>query len=178
MNIPTLIIGGIEIPLYALTDEFSQTYDEIAGISAGRMGDGSLSIQRAWPSVARNYLLSTTLSGGGGLPAPLDGLNRGAVVEVECAQHRAIASTGNVITLPAGRRSGGIYTPVGFALVDGLLVGTPLALVGNVATLTVVSGAQHYQVRYWPKFTGQITHKASAEPWQARRSWTVTIEEA
>jgi len=173
---PTLIIGGIQIPTYALSEEFSQTYEEIAGISSARMGDGSLVIQRAWPSAAANYKLSTTISGGGSLPAPLDGLNRGTSVEVECAEPRRIASTSNVITLPAGRRSG-TYAPTGYALVDGLLVETPLALVGHVATLTVVAGAQHYQVRYWPKFSGRITHQSSGEPWQARRRWSVTIEE-
>lgn len=177
MTMATLLIGGIQVPTYALTDEFSQSYDEVAGISSARMGDGSLVIQRAWPSASANYKLSTTISGGGSLPAPMDGLNRGATVEVECAEPRRIAATGNVITLPAGRRSGGLYTPTGYALVDGLLVETPLALVGDVATLTVVAGAQHYQVRYWPKFTGRITHQSSGEPWQARRRWTVTIEE-
>lgn len=177
MTMATLIIGGIQVPTYALTDEFSQDYEEVAGISSARMGDGSLVVQRAWPTVSANYKLSTTISGGGSLPAPLDGLNRGAAVEVECAEPRRIASTSGIITVPAGRRSGD-YAPRGFALVDGLLVETPLALVGNVATLTVVAGAQHYQVLYWPKFTGRITHQSSGEPWQARRSWSVTIEEA
>jgi hypothetical protein len=177
MSYPTLLIGSIQIPLHALIGGFSQTYEEIAGISSARMGDGSLTIQRAWPTVGKNYKLSTTISGAGSLPAPLDGLNRGAAVEVECATHRAIGSASNIITLPTGRRSGGIYDPVGYALVNGLLVPTPLVIVSHVATLTTVSGAQHYQVRYWPKFSGRITHQSSGEPWQARRSWSITIEE-
>lgn len=173
---PTLIIGGIQVPAYALTDSFSQAYEEIAGISSARMGDGSMVVQRAWPTVSANYKLKTTIGGGGSLPAPLDGLNRGSTVEVECAEPRRIASTSNVITIPAGRRTG-TYAPKGYALVDGLLVETSLALVGNVATLTAVAGAQHYQVLYWPKFTGVLTHQSSGEPWQARRTWSVTIEE-
>lgn len=176
MSFTSLIIGGFEVPRDSLRDGFSQTYEEIAGISSARMGDGSLVIQRAWPAVGANYKLSTTISGRGRAPAPLDGLNRGATVEVECAEHRRIAGAMNVITLPAGRRTGD-YAPRGYALVDGLLVETPLALVGDVATLTAVAGAQHYQVLYWPKFTGSITHQSSGEPWQARRSWSVTIEE-
>lgn len=178
MSYPTLILGGIEIPLYALTDEFSQSYEEIAGISSARMGDGSLLVQRAWPSLQANYKLATTISGGGSLPAPLDGLDRGAIIEIACAQHRAIAGTGNVIALPPGRRSGGQYQPRGFALLGGLLVETPIHVVDDVATLTVVADARHYQVRYWPRFSGRITHQSSGEPWQARRSWSVTIEEA
>lgn len=174
---PNLIIGGIEIPLRALIGGFTQSYEEIAGISARRMMSGALLIQRSWPDPG-NYKLRTTLSGGGILPAPLDHLDRGDTVEIECAEHRRIADTSNLITLPAGRRSGGIYTPVGYALKGGELVATPLSIAANLATLATVSGAQHYQVRYWPKFTGQITHQSSGEPWQARRSWTVVIEEA
>lgn len=178
MSYPTLIIGGIEIPLRALTEGFAQTYEELAGLSARRTLGGSLLIQRAWP-LTRNYLLRTTISGGGILPAPLDHLDRGGTYEVECAEHRRIAGDGayNVITLPAGRRSGGIYTPRGYALVGGELVETTIAIVGHVATLGLVTGAQHYQVRYWPKFTGNLTHKSDGEPWRATRRWTITIEE-
>lgn len=157
-------------------DEFSQSYEELSGISSARMGAGGLVIQRAWPTVDINYKLSTTISGAGGLPAPLDGLNRGALVDVECAEHRRIASISNVITLPGGRR-GGSYAPTGSALVLGELVDTDLVLLDNVATLTIVPGAQHYQVRYWPKFMGRITHQSSGLSWKSRRTWTVTIEE-
>ncbi len=173
---PNLVIGGIELPLRALTGGFSQEYEELAGISDLRMGDGSLLIQRAWP-VFGNYKLRTTISGGGRLPAPLDGLDRAAAQEIECAEHRAIASPLHILAVPAGRRGGGIYAPVGYALVGGELVATPLALVDNVATLIEVTGAQHYQVRYWPKFTGRITHRSSGQPWQATRTWTLTVEE-
>lgn len=176
MSAQNLIIGGIEIPLYALTDSFSQDYEELAAIAGLRLANGGLVIQRAWPA-SGNYKLSTTISAGGSLPAPLDGLDRGAAHEISCAQPRAIAAVSNVITLPAGRRADTGYVPVGFASVAGELVATPLALVGNVATLSTVSGAQHYQVRYWPKFTGMITHKSSGQPWQAARSWTLTVEE-
>lgn len=174
---PNLIIGGIEIPLRALIGGFSQDYEEIAAISARRMANGALHLQRAWPA-SGNYKLRSIIQGGGILPAPLDTLDRGGVHEISCAEARRIGATSNVITLPAGRRSDTGYTPKGYALVSGELVATPItSLVANVATLTVVSGAQHYQVRYWPKFTGAITHKSSGEPWQARRTWSVTIEE-
>lgn len=175
--IRNLIIGGIEIPLYALTDAFTQDYEELDGVNGMRMSDASMVIQCAWPASV-NYKLITTISGAGSLPAPLDGLMRRVAHEISCAQHRAISAVGNnIITLPAGRRADTGYVPVGFASVAGELVATPLALVGNVATLTVVAGAQHYQVRYWPKFTGMITHKSSGQPWQAARSWTLTVEE-
>jgi hypothetical protein len=176
MSAQNLIVGGIEIPLYALTDAFSQDYEELAAIAGVRMADGSLVIQRAWPT-SGNYKLRTMISGGGSLPAPLDGLDRGTAYEISCAQHRAIAAVGNVITLPAGRRADTGYVPVGFASVAGELVSTAVSLVGNVATLTTVGSAQHYQVRYWPKFTGMITHKSSGDLWQAARSWTLTAEE-
>jgi hypothetical protein len=180
MSLTTLIIGGIEIPVYALTDDFRQDYEEIAGISSARMGDGSLLIQRAWPTAAANYKLRTTISGGGSLPAPLDSLNRGASVEISCAEPRRITGatpTATTITLPAGRRSDSGYAPTAWALVGGLLVSTPVSIATNTATVTAVSGAQHYHVRYWPKFSGLITHKTGGEPWQARRGWSVTLEE-
>jgi hypothetical protein len=171
-----IIIGGIEIPRYANSEGFSQTYDELAGISARRTLGGTLLPQRSWP-LTRNFLWSTTISGVGSLPAGIDQLDRGVAYEVECAEVRHISGGTHVITLPAGRRSGGIYAPRGFALVSGLLVETSIAIVGDVATLGVVSGAQHYRVSYWPKFTGVLTHKSDGEPWRATRRWTITIEE-
>lgn len=178
MSYPNLIIGGIEIPLRSLTGGFSQSYDEIAAISSRRLADGTLFTQRAWPTADKNYKLRTTISGGGILPAPLDALNRAVAHEIQCAEQRRIAAVGNVITLPAGRRAGGIYDPLGFAQVAGELVATPItSLVANMATLTVVPGAQHYQVRYYPTITAVITHRSDGEPWQARRTWVVVAEE-
>jgi hypothetical protein len=175
MSWQSLIVGGIEIPRHALSDEFSQDYEELAGIAGLRLSDGGLVIQRAWP--ATGYKLRTTISGGGSLPAPLDSLDRGAAHEISCAEPRRIAAAGNVITLPAGRRTDSGHTPDGYALVDGLLVPTALSLVGHVATLTVVSGAQHYHARYWPKFSGLLVHKSGGSPWQAARRWSITLEE-
>lgn len=172
----TLIIGGLEIQRAALEENFSQDYEELAGIGGIRMADGSLIIQRAWPA-AGNYKLRTTLSGNGRTPAALDGLDRASAHEISCAEPRRIGGASNIITLPAGRRSDTGYTPTGYALIGGNLVDTPLSLVGNIATLTTVSGAQHYQVRYWPKFTGMITHRSNGQPWQASRGWTITVEE-
>lgn len=182
MSFENLIIGGIAIPAHALSDGFSQDYDEIAGIGDLTMGDGSIVTQRAWPDAGRNYLLLTTLSGAGSLPLPLDGLNRASHYEIECAQHRHVAGVTNVLTLPAGRRSGGIYAPQGYAvvLVGGAYELVPVAftnITGNAYTLATVTGAQHYEVRYWPKFTGRIIHKSTSEPWRARRGWTLTMRE-
>lgn len=175
---PTLIIGGIEIPIRMMQDGFSQEYEEIAAIDSDRMMDGSLLVQWTWPSSARNYLLRTTISGAGRWPVPLDGLHRGAKVEIECAEHRRIGAAGRVITLPAGRRAGGIYDPLGYALVGETIVATPIeSVVAHVATLTAVSGAQHYHVRYFPKFTGVLTHKSGGETLQVRRRWTLVVEE-
>jgi hypothetical protein len=176
MSTRNLIVGGIEIPVYALIDAFAQDYEEIAAIAGLRMSDGSLIIQRAWPA-SGNYKLRTTISGGGSLPAPLDGLDRGSAHEISCAESRAIGSASNIITLPTGRRSDTGHTPQGYALVSGELVSTPLTIGGNVATLTTVAGAQHYQVRYWPKFSGMITHRSSGNPWQAAKRWTLVVEE-
>lgn len=177
MTWKTLIIGGIEIPLHAMSDDFSQDYDEEAGIGDMRLSDGSLVIQRAWP--ASGVKLVTSLGAAGSLPAPLDGLDRGVAHEVSCARHRviAVAAPGLSVTLPAGRRSDTGHTPVGYAAVGGLLVPTALSIVGHVATFTAVAGAQHYQAHYWPKFSGRITHKASGRPWQAAGGWTMTIRE-
>lgn len=175
MTIRNLIIGGIQIPLRALTDGFAQDYEEIAGIGRLRLASGTLIPQRAWP--ASGYKLRTVISAAGRLPAPLDALDRAAAHEISCARFRMVGGQSNILTLPAGRRLDAGYAPQAFALLDGELVATGHTLVGHTAFVAAVSGAQHYQVRYWPRFTGLITHRAGGEPWRAAGSWTLTVEE-
>ena len=176
----TLRIGGIDIPLYALTDSFDQSYEEVAAIHGLRFMDGSLMPQRAWPRT-ENYKLRTTINGSGSLPAPLDGLDRGAAQEVRCVAHRSAASPTTTVQFTKKHRTDTGYTPVGFAQVGSLLVPVDLVITEHdtysSAALSPVSGAQHYQVRYWPQFVGILVHQSSGEPWQAKRSWSVTIEE-
>jgi hypothetical protein len=50
-------------------------------------------------------------------------------------------------------------------------------VVTNTATLTVVSGAQHYEARYWPKFTAYLAVEVEADVNGAARRWSVTAEE-
>lgn len=181
-SLQTIVIGGVELPLWVFVDGFTQDYEEITGVGELVMDDGSLTISRL--DQGRNYRLRTTISGGGTLIAPLDALDRGAEVEIQCAEPRRISHptipTSLSITLPAGRRTGGIYTPRGYAMMAiGEIVETPItSIVDNVATLVAVTGAMHYHVLYYPKFTGRIEHKHSSEPWQAKRTWTITVREA
>lgn len=173
----TLIIGGIELPLRSLHYSFSQDYEELAGISETRMGDGSLSIQQAWPADG-GYKLRTVISGEGRIPAPLAGLRRGEPHLVQCAAQMLFSSATPSVALPSGRRSGGRYDPRGFAVVEGEQVASAItSIVDDVATLTVVADAQHYQVRIYPEFTARLTHRATSQPWQARRGWTLTLDE-
>lgn len=163
----SLIIAGYVIPWHA-RHGLAQTYEVIGGRTRGRKLSGAGYVQQHWAK------LRTTISGEGSLPAPLAGLDPATSYEISCAEPRVIAGTAS-ITLPAGRRSD--VAPIGYAVLDGLLVETPVSIAGNVASLTAVTGAQHYEVRYWPKFTAHLEIEAEADVNGAARRWRVVAEE-
>lgn len=179
----TFKIGGIEIPLKSGGPDLRQSYSTILdGIGADRMADGSLLIQQAWPEPGQPLKLRSTISGGGLQNVAFDALAPGSGHLVECVESRRITHPTNplslAITLPSGRRSGGLYAPQGLALVDGELAATSIGIVGDLATLGAVAGATEYSVRYWPAFMARIvsiSHDGS--PWRAARSFTLEIEE-
>jgi hypothetical protein len=111
------------------------------------------------------------------VPPGLAGLDYDTTHVLKSGAARSLQATGNVITVPAARRTDAGYEPTGYAIVDGRYVSTPLVLVTNTATLTVVAGAQGYGVRYWPQITVYARFSDDNRPAGASWSWRIDAEE-
>jgi len=147
VSFPDLIIAGIRVPRMAC-HTIDQDYKPIGAASLLRMGNGDGIIQAAeWEKC------STSISCSGWSSAGLDGLNwkDPAGLEIACIKPKSIIKASNVITIP------GVYRtdePVlGYAMLGNLQVQTEVSLAGNVATLTVVTGATQYKVEWLPIMT-------------------------
>lgn len=169
--IRTLELGGIVVPVQAAGD-IDQSFETIGGVYLGRKMSGAAYKQRNWRA------LKTVISGSGWAPAALAGLDYDAPMLLKSVGARAIQAVGNVILVPAARRTDSGYAPIGFAVVAGRRIPTPLALVGDTATLSTVSGAQGYAVDYWPQFTVYAELRDTSRPREARWSWSIEAEEA
>ena len=173
-----LIIDGVTVPVYAMT-EISQTYSKQRASYRSRMRNGDLKQRVIWPLSGAK--LTTTISGNGIIPPGIgeDGLvdYDGSIV-ISCVGHRGITSASNVITLPAARRSDAGSEPYGRALTPGGWRETPLALVGDTATLTAVSGAPQYQAVYFPELTCFADPPSEEHPQHGPVfRWTLIAEE-
>lgn len=168
--IRTFEIGGIVIPVQAAGD-VEQTFENIGGFTLNRMLNGAGVPQSHWRK------LKTTIAGSGWAPPGLAGLDYDATHVLKSVAARSLQATGNVITVPAARRTDSGYAPTGYAIVDGRYVSTPLVLVTNTATLTAVAGAQGYGVRYWPQITVYARFTDSNRPAGAIWSWQIEAEE-
>lgn len=172
MTTPSLKIAGVEIPLEAFP--VSQSYSRVDGGSTlQRMRNGAGRQQTHWQKIA------TRISGNGWAPPALAGVDWSAAVEIACIEPRAIWSATNSATLPAARRSDLADNVLARAIVGGRLVETPVNLVGDVATATVVSGASSYQFHYYPKLSCiSRGPEENLDAQAAAYSWTLTAEEA
>jgi len=150
MSVRKLIVDGITVPVWSSTG-IRQEYAPIEAVSRTRTADGSLIVRELWSGKLR-----TTISSDGPAPPGLRAIDNSNPYEIWCIAPIAINSASNVITLPATKRSDTGSEPLGFAEVGAEMVPTPLVLSGlddTTATLTTVSGATQYQVRYFPKLT-------------------------
>lgn len=168
--IRTLELGGLVIPVQAAGD-IEQTFEPLGGSTLHRMLDGSALKQTHWRKI------KTRITGSGWVPPGLAGLDYDAQLVLKSCAARSLQAVGNVITVPAARRTDTGYEPTGYAIVGGRYVSTPLVLVTNTATLTVVAGAQGYGVRYWPQITVYAEFSDSSQPAGARWSWSIEAEE-
>ncbi len=170
MNAHDIIIGGLRIAFdsaYGLT----QTYEEIGGSIVHRMLDGSAVKQQHWSK------LRTVIEGRGRIPPGLESLDYTASIVIDCMAPIALANTSNnVFALPTARRTD--WAPAGYAIVSGRLVRSICTVVANTATVGIVSGAQGYQVLYWPKLTVLAGRPQQGYDGRAAEgSWTLTAEE-
>lgn len=80
MSAPTLIIAGFEFPQESRLD-FQQTFERVGGgATSRRMSGGALFTMESWER------WSTTISGGGYVPAPLLSIKRGVPFEIHSVQ--------------------------------------------------------------------------------------------
>lgn len=147
MSVRQLIVDGVTVPVWATTD-FDQQINPIEAVYQSRKKNGGL-VQRTL--YTGKY--STSISGGGLAPAGLDDINTGSSITIHCVEPLSISSASNVINIPSNRRADVGSEPQGYAEVNGALVSTPVAMNGDQATLTIVSGATGYQVRWYPILT-------------------------
>lgn len=168
--IETLEIGGLVIPVQAAGD-IRQTYEQLGAVATLRMRDGTARRQTVWRKIG------TRINGAGQVPPGLAGIDYDVPLTLACVAARSVQSTGNVITVPSARRTGSGYAPTGFAVVNGRYVSTPLSLVGNVATLTTIVGAQGYGVRYWPQISVYADFSDDVQQMGASWSWQIVAEE-
>jgi hypothetical protein len=142
-----LKIGAITVPAMAGL-EVTEVADPVASRARYRMADGKLKTREAWSGAWRVLIELRGL-----IPPGLTALDWPAGVQVAFTGERAITSASNVITLPSNRRADAGSEPAGRAQVGDQWVCTPVALVGDVATLTPVTGATAYQAVWFPLLT-------------------------
>lgn len=169
----TLEIGSLVIPASAM-GRLRVEYEDLEARTDRRTAAGSFNSRSAgWTK------LRATISGDGFGPPGLDGLDLDATHTVALPKQAARSSASNVIALPAARRSGGLYQPLAFAVVDGHLVSTPVAVVTDTATCTTVPGASGYRVDYFPSITGHVRIAGNGlDSERARHGWQIVIEES
>lgn len=169
-----LKVGSIDVQLWAALD-ISQIYEPIGGEALLRNGLGGGIKQMTWSKTR------ITTSGRGWLPAGLDTLDTSAQITLACILPRSVPAVFSTrqATLPAARRSDAGHLPWGCAIMaDGSPVLTSATLVGNVATLAVVTGAVAYQAMYLPAFTCYASRPTdSGDRADASYSWELVCEE-
>lgn len=172
MTAKTLEVGSVVVPLWA-SMQIRQRYWLLGGATTLRMMNGAAKQQTHWRRLA------TMISGAGNIPAGLDDLDYSQPLILKCVAQRSITAAGNVITIPATRRSDAGHVPHGFAeSASGVLTATPVSLVGNVATLTTVVGAARYTVLWYPQFNVFATPPVGdVDTGNASFGWELNAEE-
>lgn len=118
-----------------------------------------------------NYTkLETVISGSGWMLTGWEALDLTDSVVLSCAEARTISDVSNVITIPAARRSD--VAVRGFGVINGVPVSTPVNVVADVATLTVIGGESHFIVGFYPEFSAFVELVQNG-----RQSWTLTARE-
>lgn len=148
--LPHLVLGTVMVP-QAAGYELTQEYQPLEGATEIRMADGSVKKITIWSGKLR-----TTIDGNGRMPSALTGeaMDFSTTKTLKCVSPRGVESASNIVTIPAAHRTDMAVNAIGVAILPGLdIVETPAIMVGNVVTLTAVSGAVRYCALYFPEFT-------------------------
>lgn len=176
MGLHLLIIDGVTVPLYAST-EISQRYAPLEASSITRMASGTARKQTLAGWVGK---VTTEIFGNGLIPSMLgeDAIDYSVPLTVSCIAHRSIVSASSSIAISSKRRTDAGNVPYGRALVGDRWVNTPCSMVGDVATLTPVSGATQYQAVWFPELTMFLTPPREGHPQHGPNfDWIITGEE-
>jgi hypothetical protein len=165
-NVPSLMLGGIEIAPHAGALELSD--EQIGGEGSLRLSDGTLVTMSRWQKAAG------VISGQGLMPPGLDGLNFSAHHELRSTQVSTYQGAGPVFNLTSTPRPD--KAPWAFAQVGQQWRPTPCSTVGKVSTVTPVPGATAYQVWWMPVYMVKATRPRKTQ--SSQHSWTLSWEEA
>lgn len=164
-------LGGIVVPIHAALD-LQQQIEPIGGSALLRLGQGTAIKQATWRK------RRITLSASGWCPPGLGALNWNSPLTLKCGLPESITTATTSATLPAGRRTDAGYEPFARAHTAQGWRDTPLALAGNAATITAVSGAVAYQVWYWPELSVYAEPPVQTfDQASAQASWDLVCEE-
>lgn len=172
MSVRQLIVDGITVPTYAAT-QVTQRFEEIKRVATPRLADGSASQRELYSGKWR-----IVTNGGALAPSGLQALSYGTTFSMSCIESQALNSASNVINIPSARRSDAGSEPFGFAEVNGILIPTAVAMSVDQATLTPVTDADQYQVRWFPVFTVVLISFNHELRRGAGTSWQLVCEEA
>lgn len=148
MTVRTLLINGAPVPLMASLD-VQQNYTPLQAVYRQRTADGTLDQTALWSGK-----LAVETVGSGRIPAGLAAVDFLSSFTLACISHRAINSASATITIPSARRADTGSTPYARALVGSTWIDAEVAsLVGDVMTITPVTGASQYQAVWFPLLT-------------------------
>lgn len=165
--------GNIVVPisLYEALS-YSQSYENIGGHSQIRTLDGTGLKQRNWGKIR------TAVSGNGGIPIGLSGLDFSDSLVLKCGAPRLINSPSNVVVVPNERRIDAPYLPYAYKRVEGALMPAEHLLAGNTLTITIDPEADLYGAAYYPEIEVLMNNPSEGFDWGGNdTSWSFTAEQ-
>lgn len=164
-------IGALDIHFKGAGHNVRTSYSKLQAKDILRTKNGTGIMASRWEK------LGVSISGSGWLPDGLDSMDEDALVDIHSTAWLSTADASNIITIPRAFRTDS-FTPKGQALVNGEMVETAVSLLGQVATLTVIPGADQYHVLYCPIITGYIRSINRDFDEQANEwNWSIEAEE-
>jgi len=164
-------VSSVPLSFYEALN-YSQSYENIGGHSSIRTLNGTGLKQRNWAKIR------TTVSGNGGVPLGMSGLDFSDTLILKCGAPRHIKAASNVIVIPAARRTDAPYIPFGYKVVDGYTLATTLVLAGNTATVTADAQATAYGVAYFPEIEVLMNNPSEGFDVTGNdSSWSFTAEQ-
>lgn len=165
-----LKIGDFALPVYAGFN-LTQRYEPMGGEAILRACSGRGIKQMTWTRTR------ITTGGGGWVPSGLETLDFTAQHTVACVVAQTVPAdfATRQATLPATRRADDGHVPYGLAqLAGGHTVMAGCAVVADVATVDEVTGAEAYQVGYYPLLNCWVLRPTRSGP---EAAWELICEE-